>query len=95
MVFSSASLPYLSTSDLFFAPWVKHPAPPMHPPMHAIPSMKLASKTPFYFFISATLHSSIPSQIAAFNSNSVSSCSFIPSATASESPPERANIRPK
>ena len=32
IVFSKASLPYLSTSALFFSPWVKQPAPPMQPP---------------------------------------------------------------
>ena len=27
-------MPYLSTSFLFFSPCVRHPAPPMQPPMH-------------------------------------------------------------
>ena len=42
IVFSKASRPYLSTSALFFSPWVRQPAPPIHPPTHAIPSIKFA-----------------------------------------------------
>ena len=51
MVFSKASRPYLSTSALFFSPWVRQPAPPIQPPMHAMPSMKLASSIFFVFLI--------------------------------------------
>ena len=44
IVFSKASLPYLSTSALSLGPCVKQPAPPIQPPVQAIPSMKLPSK---------------------------------------------------
>ena len=46
MLFSRASLPYLSISFLSFASWVRQPAPPIHPPTHAIPSIKLFLRIP-------------------------------------------------
>ena len=68
MVFSIASLPYLSTSALFFSPCVRQPAPPIQPPIQAIPSMKFASRTFLFFLRRASLHSSIPSQAMGFRS---------------------------
>ncbi len=96
MVFSKASLPYLSTSALFFSPWVRHPAPPIQPPIQAIPSIKLASSIPFLFLRRASLQASIPSHEQGFKRKSSSSpCSRRASATASERPPLRAKILPK
>ena len=95
IVFSSASFPYLSTWALFFSPWVRHPAPPIQPPTHAMPSIKFSFKTFLLFLSRAFLHSSIPSHEIALSSKSSSPCSLKPSATASASPPQRAKILPK
>ena len=95
IVFSKASLPYLSTSDLFFSPWVRQPAPPMQPPTQAIPSIKFASRAFLLFLRSAILHASIPSQETGLNSKSSIFCSLIACVTASVRPPLLAKILPK
>ena len=64
IVFSYASLPYLSTSALFFSPCVRQPAQPIQPPEQAMPSMKFSLSRPRDFFISAARQASIPSQAA-------------------------------
>lgn len=74
----------------------RHPAPWTQPPSQAIPSMKFPSKRPRLYFSSAALHWSIPLHMTALRSN----CSFsIPFscntlATAWETPPLRAKLRP-
>ena len=55
----------------------KQPAPPMHPPTQAIPSIKLPTGSFLEALSSATLHSSMPSQATGLNSKSVSPCSCL------------------
>ena len=86
-------MPYLSTSSLFFSPCVKHPAPPIQPPVHAIPSIKFPIST-LPTLSNAILHCSIPLQTTGFNSNSASPCSFKACLTASLNPPLLAKILP-
>ena len=93
IVFSYACIPYRSTSARFRSPCVRQPAPPMHPPVHAIPSMKLKSAFPCEAFKRATRHASIPSQVTGSSLKSLP-LSFSASETASVSPPLRAKIRP-